>query len=176
MKCSSSDHNSVIIKNSFIMKKLAFGVFVLALFSGCLKKKESTCNYDSCLDIAPASEIQAVQDYLASQGITNAQQHCSGIFYVIDNAGSGKQPTACSAVDVNYVGKLTNGNQFDAGTHYQNYLSGVIQGWANGVPLVKEGGVIHLYIPPSLGYGSQPNGPIPGNSILIFDITLNAVW
>jgi FKBP-type peptidyl-prolyl cis-trans isomerase FkpA len=158
-----------------MIKKLALGFFVLVFFSGCMKKKESTCNYDACYDKAPASEIQAVQDYLTSQGITNAQEHCSGIFYVIDNAGSGKQPSPCSAVDVNYAGKLTNGTQFDAGTHFQTYLGNVIQGWANGVPLIKEGGVIHLYIPPSFGYGNRANGPIPANSILIFDITLNAV-
>lgn len=158
-----------------MIKKFAFGFFIVVFFSGCLKKKESTCNYDACFDKAPASEIQAVQDYLTSQGITNAQQHCSGMFYVIDSAGSGKQPTACSAVDVNYTGKLTDGTVFDQG-RYQNYLGSVIEGWANGVPLIKEGGVIHLYIPPSLGYGSQANGTIPANSILIFDITLSSVF
>jgi FKBP-type peptidyl-prolyl cis-trans isomerase FkpA len=158
-----------------MIKKLTFGFFVLAFFSGCLKKKDSTCKYDACFDKAPASEIQAVQDYLASQGITNAQEHCSGIFYVTDNAGSGKQPSACAAVDVDYVGKLTNGNVFDQGSHFQTYLGNVIQGWANGVPLIKEGGVIHLYIPPSFGYGSQGYGSIPGNAVLIFDIKLNSV-
>jgi len=157
-----------------MIKKLTFCFFVAAFFSGCLKKKETTCSYDPCYDKAPASEVQAVQDYLSSQGITNAQEHCSGMYYVIDSAGSGKQPSPCSAVDVNYVGRLTNGNVFDQGTHYQTFLGSVIQGWANGVPLIKEGGVIHLYIPPSLGYGSQPYGPIPANSVLIFDITLNA--
>jgi FKBP-type peptidyl-prolyl cis-trans isomerase FkpA len=94
---------------------------------------------------------------------------------VIDNPGTGKQPTACSAVDVNYKGSLTNGTEFDHGDNYQTYLGQVIQGWANGIPLIKAGGSIHLYIPPSLGYGSQPYGPIPANSILIFDVTLNAV-
>ena len=160
-----------------MIKKIALGFVVLVSFAGCLKKQDSsaTCNYDPCQAKAPASEIQEVQDYLTSQGITIAQQHCSGLYYVIDNAGSGKQPTACSAVDVNYVGKLTNGNVFDQGTHFQTYLANVIQGWTNGVPLIKAGGVIHLYVPPSLCYGSQANGPIPANSILIFDITLNAV-
>lgn len=157
------------------MKKIALIVSIFVFCSGCLKSKESSCNYDACFDKAPASEIQAVQDYLTAQGITNAQEHCSGMFYKIDNAGTGKQPTACSAVDVNYVGSLTNGTVFDQGTNFQTYLGGVIQGWANGVPLIKAGGTIHLYIPPSLGYGSQDYGPIPGNSVLIFGITLNAV-
>lgn len=158
-----------------MIKKIVFGFFVVVFFSGCLKKKESSCNYDPCFDKAPANEVQAIQDYLTSQGITNAQEHCSGMFYVINNPGSGKQPTACSAVDVNYTGFLTNGTQFDQGNHFQTYFGSVIQGWANGVPLIKEGGSIRLYIPPSFGYGNQPYGSIPANSILIFDVTLNAV-
>lgn len=159
-----------------MIKKLILGFFVFAFFSGCLKKKESTCQYDACYDKAPASEVQMVEDYLSSQGITNAQKHCSGMYYLVDNAGSGKQATACSAVDVNYVGKFTNGTVFDQGTHFQTYLANVIQGWANGVPLIKQGGVIHLYIPPSFGYGSQGYQSIPGNAVLIFDITLNTVY
>ncbi|HWI91039.1 MAG TPA: FKBP-type peptidyl-prolyl cis-trans isomerase [Flavisolibacter sp.] len=158
-----------------MIRKLALVFFVFAFFSGCLKSKQQTCDYNACSAKAPASEIQAVQDYLTSQGITNAQQHCSGMYYVIENAGTGKQPSPCDAVDVNYVGKLTNGSQFDAGTNYRNYLTSLIRGWANAIPLIKEGGTIHLYIPPSLGYGSQANGPIPANSVLVFDVTLNAV-
>lgn len=158
-----------------MIKKLALGFFIVALFSGCLKSKQPTCDYNACSVKAPANEIQAVQDYLTSQGITNAQQHCSGVFYVIDNAGTGKQPSPCNAVDVTYVGRLTNGNQFDAATNYRNYLVSLIRGWANTIPLLKEGGTIHLYIPPTLGYGSQAVGSIPANSVLVFDVTLNAV-
>lgn len=36
----------------------------------------------------------------------------------------------------------------------------------------KKGGKIKLIIPPSLGYGHNPTGSIPGNSIIIFDIEL----
>ena len=158
-----------------MIKKLALGFFILVFFSGCLKSKTPTCDYNACSVKAPASEIQAVQDYLTSKGITNAQQHCSGVFYVIDNAGTGKQPSPCNAVDVTYVGRLTNGNQFDAATNYRNYLVSLIRGWANTIPLLKEGGTIHLYIPPTLGYGSQAVGSIPANSVLVFDVTLNAV-
>jgi FKBP-type peptidyl-prolyl cis-trans isomerase FkpA len=78
-------------------------------------------------------------------------------------------------VRATYIGKLTNGNQFDAGTADFG-LNQVIRGWTNGIPLIKQGGKIHLYIPPSLGYGNQAQGPIPANSILIFDVTLDVVY
>ena len=155
--------------------KYIFSVLTIALlFSGCSKNDSTSCNYDACAIVAPAAEIQAVKDYLTTQNITNAVQHCSGLFYVIDNQGTGKKPDACSYVSVNYKGSLTNGTVFGNGA-FQTGLDGVITGWRNGVPQINAGGRIRLYIPPTLGYGSQPNGPIPANSILIFEIDLNSV-
>jgi FKBP-type peptidyl-prolyl cis-trans isomerase FkpA len=149
---------------------------IVISFSGCLKgSNSSTCNYDPCSYVAPAAEIQAVQSYLTANNIT-ATQHCSGFFYKIEAAGTGIQPTACSNVDAAYIGKFTNGTTFDSSSTPINFnLSGVIRGWTNGIPLIKEGGTIDLYIPPSLGYGSQAYGPIPANSILVFKVNLAAV-
>lgn len=154
-----------------MIKKLFALITIAALFGGCKKNK---CDYDECAIKASTSEIQSVKDYLASKGVTNAIQHCSGMFYVIDNGGSGKHPTACSSVNVTYKGTLTNGTSFDQGT-IDLGLDQVITGWRDGIPQIAAGGVIHLYIPPSLGYGSSAVGSIPANSILIFDVTLNSV-
>ena len=164
------------------MKKVFTGatVFIaLILFAGCLKNNddqgfEQQCNYDSCAVKAPASEIQAVQQYLTDSSLT-ATQHCSGLFYRLETEGTGERPNPCSYVTVKYKGKLTNGTVFDntaTGAAYSNYLANLIRGWVNGVPYVKEGGKIHLYIPPSLGYGSQGSSAIPANSILVFEVEL----
>jgi len=76
---------------------------------------------------------------------------------------------------VNYGGKFTNGTQFDAANNVPFQLSRLVIGWQEGIPLIGTGGSITLYLPPSLGYGSADYGDIPGNSILIFDISLTAV-
>jgi FKBP-type peptidyl-prolyl cis-trans isomerase FkpA len=171
------------------MKKL-LGICVLGMLLFNCKKTGSSlntnnqpCTYDSCAIKAPAAEIQMVKDYLTTNNIT-ATQHCSGLFYSVETPGTGAAPTACSFIVAKYVGKLSNGNIFDQsrpGESLSIYLSQFIKGWTNGLPYIKEGGKIHLYIPPTLGYGSgekkDQNGVtvIPANSITIFDVELISV-
>jgi FKBP-type peptidyl-prolyl cis-trans isomerase len=48
----------------------------------------------------------------------------------------------------------------------------VIPGWEEGIALLKVGAKARFIIPPSLGYGDRPQGAIPANSTLIFDVEL----
>ena len=159
-----------------MQKIIPFLLICTVAFSSCLKKDKG-CQYTSTATVAPASEIQAIQNYLSANGLT-AIQHGSGIFYKITNAGSGMAPSLCSAVRVAYTGKLTDGSIFDSSADITFELGVLIEGWKKGVPLIQKGGQITLYIPPSLGYGpsdiknSNNVVIIPGNSILIFDINL----
>ncbi|MDB5197281.1 MAG: FKBP-type peptidylprolyl isomerase [Flaviaesturariibacter sp.] len=161
-----------------MLKKLFVSVLVLSVFASCLKDKATggfTCTFDTCSIKAPVSEIQSVQAYLSGQGLTNAVQHCSGVFYTVIAQGTGNAITPCSAIVATYTGKLTNGNTFDQGT-FQQYipLQQLVTGWTNTIPMLKVGGKIKLYIPPSLGYGSRTGTAIPPNSILIFDVEVVA--
>jgi len=161
-----------------MLKNILFVIVVAFVFSGCLKGgNNDMCNFDACQIKAPASEIEAVQNYLTAEGIT-AQQHCSGMFYIIDEPGTGGTPTICDYIIAEYKGSLTNGNVFDQGKFRDPIqLNNLIAGWKIGVPMIKQGGRIRLFIPPSLGYGNQPVSRdgvvvIPANSILIFDVHL----
>ena len=103
-------------------------------------------------------------------------QHTSGIFYNIVTPGTGTTvPGVCSAILVKYSGRTTTSTTpFDQNTAGVAFTLGqLIKGWQFGIPLIKKGGSIILYIPPSLGYGSAGSGTaIPPNSYLIFSIDL----
>ncbi|GAC1381681.1 MAG: hypothetical protein NVSMB45_06870 [Ginsengibacter sp.] len=157
------------MRNAFLLM-----ITTSILLSNC-GKKDATCSYTDSSTVAPTSEVQTLQNYLSSNNIT-ATAHPSGFFYSITAQGSGKAiVNLCSQVTINYVGKLTNGTVFDQtqpGAPATFTLGQLIVGWQKGMPLISKGGSIRLYIPPSLGYGSSQVGPIPPNSILIFDITM----
>src|SRR6188474_452350 len=161
------------------MKRIFVILYSVILLSSCSKENNNDmCKYDACALAAPASEVTQLEAYLASASIT-ATKHCSGMYYTIDAAGSGSSASICSTVSVKYKGQLTNGTVFDqSATPVSFGLSGLIEAWKKGIPLIKPGGKIKLYCPPSLAYGNQDirNGSgvviIPANSILVFEVEL----
>ena len=148
---------------------------VLCVLGGCIKK-DTGCPPPKDI-VAPSSEQQVIVDYLATNNIS-ATKHSSGFYYQVLQQGSGESPNNCSAIIISYTGKLSNGSTFDERNNVAYTLGSLIEGWKKGLPLIKKGGKIKLYIPPSLGYGSSDikdingNVVIPANSMLIFDIAL----
>ena len=85
--------------------------------------------------------------------------------------GTGAEATAASTVTVNYtLANVSDGivieSSFDSGQPLTQPLSGLIEGWKQGVPGMKVGGKRRLIIPASLAYGDAD---------LVFDIELLAV-
>jgi FKBP-type peptidyl-prolyl cis-trans isomerase FkpA len=101
----------------------------------------------------------------------------SGLVYYSMIEGTGKQPTTSNMVEVHYHGTLTDGTVFDSsvdrGQTISFPLSGVIQGWQEGLALMKEGGKATLVIPSSLAYGEAGSGDtIPPGATLKFEVEL----
>lgn len=163
------------------MKKLCFlTLFIPALLSSCKKNNPVQCSYTAPANVATSAEISYLQNYMTTNNIT-AVQHPSGVFYTLTLQGTGSMPTVCSNITVKYVGSLLGGSVFDSNTSVTGVkfiLGSLILGWQRVLPILKTGGSITLYIPPSLGYGSiaitdnQGNVIIPANSYLKFDIDL----
>jgi FKBP-type peptidyl-prolyl cis-trans isomerase FkpA len=146
------------------MKHLLSALLALTLFISCSKDKE--------VDYVAKNE-QEIIDYIAKNKLT-AKKSETGLYYVITEPGTGVQPTATSNVTVAYKGYFTNGTTFDEsqpeGISFG--LNQVIKGWTEGIPHFKTGGSGILLVPAHLGYGNNAMGPIPGGSVLIFDVKL----
>ena len=92
--------------------------------------------------------------------------------------GTGKEAVATSTLEVHYTlmawstGNLVE-SSWDSGQTATFPLSGVIAGWQQGIPGMKEGGRRLLLIPPDLGYGASGAGAAIGpNETLIFVVDL----
>lgn len=153
------------MRNRFLVFLLSIVVFSL---SSCVKDT-------SCDPKTPQSEAAAMQAYATAQGINATVDPTSGLFYEVMAPGNSTKPNVNSRIYIRYVGKLLDGTVFDQQTdHTQTgwLLGGLIPGWQLGLQQIGEGGQIKLIIPSSLAYGCRDNGPIPGNSVLYFDVQL----
>jgi peptidylprolyl isomerase len=94
--------------------------------------------------------------------------------------GTGKEAVATSTLTVHYTlmawstGKVVE-SSWDGGSPATFPLSGVIAGWQQGIPGMKEGGRRLLVIPAALGYGAAGGGPIGPNETLIFVVDVISV-
>ncbi len=151
------------------MKHILTTLLSLILFISCSKDKEANIDY------VAKNELE-IKDYIAKNNLT-ALRSDSGLYYVINEPGTGTQPTATSNVTVAYKGYFTNGTVFDqsnaVGISFG--LNQVIRGWTEGIRYFKTGGSGILLIPSHLGYGSYDYSGIPGGSVLIFDVKLISV-
>lgn len=164
------------------MKKLSIVFFLLFLicFAAC-KKESAKCNFTASATVAPTAESDSIARYLAANSLT-ATLHPNGFYYNITTPGTGGlSPEICSYITVRYDGVTFNNIHFDgtSGTATTGFSLGqLIAGWQRGLPLIRPGGSIILYIPPSLGYGpgeirdKNNNVVIPANSYLKFTIDL----
>lgn len=142
------------------------------------------------INIAVETNQAAIDDAILQKFIADndldAQPVTEGLYAVIDEPGSGQNPTINSTVRVAYTGKfltlneqnkMVEGGTFDssseAGISFP--LSGVIRGWQLGIPQYKTGGTGKLLIPSHLAYGPNGNSSIPPNTVLIFDVDLKQI-
>ena len=100
----------------------------------------------------------------------------SGLQYRVISEGRGDAPVVTDSVTVHYEGSLISGVVFDSskarGKPVTFPLQGVIPGWAEGVQLMRPGAKFEFTIPSSLAYGVAGTGPIPPNSVLVFEVEL----
>lgn len=148
------------------MKKLLFPLLALLFLSACNDKKRQE-----------EEDRDIILEYIDKNNL-DAQSTSSGLFYVIEEKGTGAKIYSNSRVNVVYRGYFTNGTEFDASDAdgATMRVNSLIQGFGEGLQKFRQGGEGMLLIPSHLGYGENGSGNIPGNSVLIFDIEVTRVF
>lgn len=138
----------------------------------------------------PVNDDTALQTYFKIKNITPLKTQ-SGMYYRIQQQGTGPLAVPGDTVVMNYRGTFLDGTIFDSNIdsaflHVQplKFVLGtgrVIKGWEEGIGYLKAGSKAFFYLPSALAYGTQsrpgsaanPKG-IPPNSVLVFEVELIA--
>lgn len=153
-----------------MLRALRLPALVFALFAAC---------GDGVTDVPDPEDLT----YAPELGVDFSQmtRRSSGLWVQDVEVGAGAQAASGQTLHVLYEGWLPSGVRFDAATDANDPLEltigvgDVIDGWDEGVPGMRVGGLRRLVIPPHLGYGSRAFGPIPANSTLVFEIRLQSI-
>ena len=99
----------------------------------------------------------------------------SGLGILMLEEGDGVRPLPGAEVTFSYLVKLKDGTEVDrTGKPTDARIGQMISGVSAGLMQMKGGSRALLFIPPKLGYGKRAFGPIPANSGLLFEISLES--
>ena len=166
--------------------------FIDGLIAGLSGKVDTTLTMDAINNymqdyFANAQKIvedqnkKAGADFLAAnkskEGVVELP---SGLQYRIDKLGDGIKPAAEDTVVVHYKGTKLDGTVFDSsydrGEPATFPLTGVIQGFSEGLQQVPAGSKVTLWIPGELAYGQRGSGDQIGPyEMLTFEMELQEV-
>jgi FKBP-type peptidyl-prolyl cis-trans isomerase FklB len=102
----------------------------------------------------------------------------SGLQYQVLAEGDAKAKPALSADDVTvrYRASLADGTEIDRSDAHDRpatfRVNTVFKGWQDAFLAMRPGANWRLFVPPELGYGSNPPPTVPPGALLIYDIEL----
>lgn len=130
-----------------------------------LEKQEPSLAYDF--------QIEEIKELFPE-----AKSTPSGLHYIVEEKGEGETPKEGQIVTAHYHGTLLNGEVFDSSVQRDKPFSfpvgmgRVIPGWDEAFLDMKKGEKRKLILPSKIAYGERASGPIPPNSVLVFDVEL----
>lgn len=148
--------------------------WAVALMTACLL---SACEGD--IPTSTQTPESVVFAPILGVSLDSMTRTSTGLYFRDLSVGDSTEAVAGKSLGVQYAGFLSNGTSIDAVSSgiftFRLGAGEVIAGWDQGLAGMRVGGRRQLVIPPDLGYGSNPHGPIPGGSVLIFIVDLLSV-
>jgi len=121
---------------------------------------EQMREYEAMMEELRFAEEGVINEYIETHNI-KVKPTASGLFVIKNTIGTGKAIKEGSRVTLHYTGKLLDGTIFDSSWNYGipiDITVGVdrfIQGWEEGLLLLRGGDKVTLLIPSNLAYGGR---------------------
>jgi len=127
--------------------------------------------------LAEQNQARAEEFLASNRGKNGIVTLPSGVQYRVIEEGDGSRPNADDMVTVHYRGSKTDGREFDSsfrrGVPAVFQVNAVIEGWQEVLPLMREGAMWQVFLPPELAFGVRGDPPMIGpNEALQFDLRL----
>ncbi len=159
------------------MDKNMRSVLFLSLITSLLVL--TSCLNDDGFEVEPfdeeqlAADIVIIDNYLSENNIT-AEEHPSGIRYVVNQEGDGDKPSLGSDIAIKFTSFIMGGEEVGLDTigFTINLNEQIIEAWRLMIPEMKENGNWTIYVPSGYAFGKTAISGIPANSILRYDIEL----
>lgn len=125
-------------------------------------------------DFTPEKQAEFIAAAMKEDGAVTTP---SGLVFCVLSEGEGEFPTDADRVELEYVGRLSDGTVFDETERPVNFnLVNLVDGLSEGLKMMRPGGRYRLVIPASIGYGDKGiEGAIPPGAALDFIIDLIGV-
>jgi len=126
------------------------------------------------------SDLEAIDQYILDSGMSVEIEPLYGTRYVVHRDGTGDSPNIGDQVEVDYIGQLLNGSEFDQS--YDGNLfsftmgqSEVIIGFELGIANLQRFDSATVFIPSTYGYKGVERQGIPPHSVLVFGIEVRNI-
>lgn len=122
------------------------------------------------------AESLTIEKYIEDNNISQKPTQ-TGMYFLLTKSSNGSKPKPGQTVKVHYTGKFLDGRVFDSSVardkpiEFKIGYGQVINGWDEGISMMKKGEEATFIIPSYLGYG-EGRGEIPPYTTLLFDVKL----
>lgn len=115
------------------------------------------------------------EEYITQNNL-DAQLIGEDLYIVIHEQGSEEKPTLEDVIEFDFIARLANtGEVFSDQDGFTDQVKNQIPGLRIGLQELGVGGEATIIIPPSLGFGPENFGNIPGKSVVVYDVKINKV-
>jgi FKBP-type peptidyl-prolyl cis-trans isomerase len=169
------------------------GSFIVLILANDNSSKDAATNSQSATDQAAAAAAQAkaaaqtnADNSIALTGYSASTFDAASVTALqkeILVSGTGDEVKASDSINASYFGWTSDGVIFDSSTKKDTNadtpvtfsLSGVIQGWTDGLTGQRVGSTVKLTIPADQAYGPTGSGIIPANAPLQFIVVIHSI-